>query len=423
MDKQILETVEKINKSIVEMRETNEQRIKEIEQKGQATAETVAKLMRIEKELDKLEDIKSQLERLEKANSRKVAFERDVDQQSPEEKQHYEAFMRFMRNPKDGKAARELEDASAKVESLKQVEVTTPTLGGHAVPQVLVNNIERKVIEISPMRRLVNVQRASSTDFKMLVDVGGASSGWVGEKQARSETDTPGLEPVKPTFGMLYAYPKATEESLQDMFFDVAGWLTEAVAEAFAFQEGRAILTGNGTNKPTGMMFPALEEAGDYDTSPARTFGHYQFIKTGVAGDFPASPNEYDVLIDLVYALNARYRQNASWIMNRLTMAKARKIKDADGNYVWQPGVTAGQPSILLGYRVEEVEGMPSFATDAYPIGFGDWKKAYLLVDLVGLRVTPDEITTPGFVKWYFRKRMGGIIHNDDAAKFLKASA
>lgn len=177
MDKQILETVEKINKSIVEMRETNEQRIKEIEQKGQATAETVAKLMRIEKELDKLEDIKSQLERLEKANSRKVAFERDVDQQSPEEKQHYEAFMRFMRNPKDGKAARELEDASAKVESLKQVEVTTPTLGGHAVPQVLVNNIERKVIEISPMRRLVNVQRASSTDFKMLVDVGGASSG------------------------------------------------------------------------------------------------------------------------------------------------------------------------------------------------------------------------------------------------------
>jgi len=109
--------------------------------------------------------------------------------------------------------------------------------------------------------------------------------------------------------------------------------------------------------------------------------------------------------------------------MNRLSMARLRKIKDNDGNYIWQPAVTAGQPSALLGYGVHEVEGMDDFEDGNFPAAFGDFRKGYLLTDLVGLRVTPDEITEPGFVKWYFRKRLGGCVFNDEAVRFLRASA
>jgi HK97 family phage major capsid protein len=420
METQIKEAIESVQRTFVEYKEANDARIAQIKASGEAAAETVAKVIAMEKAMEKQEDLAARLEQVELAAKRRVSLEGDIDQLPSDEKNHLEKFSLFMRNPKDPVAQREYEEATR---SLKQVEITTPGLGGYAVPRVLVQTIEKKVIEVSPMRSIVNVQKASSTDFNLLVDTGGASSGWVGEKQTRTETDTPGLEPVKPTFGMLYAYPKATEESMTDMFFDVANWLADSVSEAFAYQEGRAILTGNGVNKPTGMLFPAPEAAGDYATGPARTFGHFQFLKTNDAAGFPAGATQADPIIDLIFAVAAPYRQNARFLMNRFSMATIRKFKDADGNYIWTPGLTAAGGSTLMGFPITEAEGVDPITANMFPVGFGDFKKGYLLADLVGLRVTPDEITTPGFVKWYFRKRMGGIVFNDDAVKWLKVAA
>ena len=133
----------------------------------------------------------------------------------------------------------------------------------------------------------------------------------------------------------------------------------------------------------------------------------------------PASP---DVFLDLVYALRARYRTNAKWVTNRLVQAVLRKYKDAQGQYLWQPSLQAGQPATFLGYGITEAEDMPGVAANAFPLAFGDFKEGYLIADRVGMRITRDEITTPGFVKFYVRKRVGGKLRNTQAIKLLKIS-
>jgi HK97 family phage major capsid protein len=134
-------------------------------------------------------------------------------------------------------------------------------------------------------------------------------------------------------------------------------------------------------------------------------------------------PTSLDTLYDLVYALRARYRANAQWVTSKLLLSSLRKYKDSTGQYLWQNAVTAGQPNTFMGYGVTEAEDMPAVAANAFPLAFGDFKEGYLIVDRVGMRITRDEITTPGFVKFYVRKRVGGKLRNTQAIKLLKIAA
>jgi HK97 family phage major capsid protein len=161
--------------------------------------------------------------------------------------------------------------------------------------------------------------------------------------------------------------------------------------------------------------------------SPLRAAAAYQFVTMDTDAQFvppdgsPAAAGlAADGLIDAIYTLNSAYRTGASWIMNSLTTAGVRKLKDRQGAYMWQPGLQAGQPAELLGYPVATWEQMPDVALNALPIGFGNWKRAYVLVDRVGMRITRDNVTSIGFVKFYVRRREGGIVLNNDAAKFCK---
>jgi HK97 family phage major capsid protein len=104
-------------------------------------------------------------------------------------------------------------------------------------------------------------------------------------------------------------------------------------------------------------------------------------------------------------------------------MAAMRKYKDSTGQYLWQPALTAGQPATFLGYGITEAEDMPAVAANSFPLAFGDFAQGYLIADRVGMRMTRDEITTPGFVKFYVRKRVGGILRNTQAIKLLKVAA
>lgn len=414
MDTAIKEALEGVQRAFHEYKSANDERVAQIKKSGEASAEVVERVIKLEKAMNDGEELAKRFEKLEIDMKSRVQAANEVDALPADQREHMEKFCNFMRNPKDVKAMRELDEASR---NLKQVEVATPGLGGYAVPTVLASHIERRVLEISPMRSLVNVQQASTTDFSLLLDMGGATSGWVGEKGARAGTDTPSLEKIKPTFGMLYAYPKATEESMSDMFFNVANWLADSVAEAFAWQEGRAIIAGDGVNKPSGMLHvPPEIDALITD----RALGAYQYLKTNAAAGFPTDDTQADPIIDLIYSLPGVYRQNAQFLMNRFTMGTIRKFKDANGDYIWVPGMQSGATSQLMGYNVREMEGIDNIAANAYPVAFGDFKRGYLLTDLVGLRVTPDEVTEPGFVKWYFRKRLGGIAYNHDAVKWLK---
>jgi HK97 family phage major capsid protein len=343
-----------------------------------------------------------------------------------EEREHKSAFEAWVRNPKSS-------NVRANLESIQEKAVTTGTnaAGGYAVPEIINQQVIQQMREQSPLRRLARVVSVSSSDFKYPVDVGGTASGWVGEGDTRTETATPQLEEVAPTFGIVYAYPKASEEALADIQFDVSAWLTSRVAEELSIAEGSAFVVGNGTKKPTGFLSGTPEAIGDKETSPPRTFGELQYVPTGVADGFgslsTASPEHYpaDVFWETVYTLRAPYRASATWLMNSTTAGVIRRFKDADGNYLWRDGLVQGQPPLLCGYPVEiDDVAMPDPAANSFPVAFGDFNRGYLIADSFGLRMTMDDnITTPGQVRWYVRKRVGGKILDSDAIKLIKCAA
>jgi HK97 family phage major capsid protein len=266
----------------------------------------------------------------------------------------------------------------------------------------------------------VKIVQTGTSDYKELVNIRGANAGWVGESGARTATQTSQLREVAPTMGELYAYPQASEWSLDDMFFNVEEWLSNEVADAFSIQEGDAVIRGNGSSKPTGMLnsVPTTADDASFGEPPTRAAAVYQYISNA------GSPNELDgdLLLSLIYKLNAVYRANATFVMNSVTTGHIRKLKDANGVYLWAPGLQAGQPDRLLGFQVEIWEQMDDVGSGAgnFPVAFGDFKRGYVLTDRVGMRITRDNVTNVGFVRFYVRRREGGIVLNNDAIKWLR---
>lgn len=308
-------------------------------------------------------------------------------------------------------------DALKSVE-MKALSTSTGGDGGYAVPAVIDTEIEKQLRDMSPLRTIVKVKTIETGDYKRLVNTGGTSSGWVGEADARTETNTPSLEKVDIIPGELYANAAATQRALDDMQFDAETWLNEEVAEEFAAQEAAAIVNGDGTNKPKGFLTYTTSD----ETDPARAFGTLQHVITGSDGAFPAA-DPSDILIDLVHALKARYRQGAHFVMNSKTLAMVRKFKDADGNFIWRAGLAEGQADTLLGYPVVECEDMPDVASDALSIAFGNFERAYTLVERTGTRVLRDPYSNKPYVHFYATRRVGGALVNSDALKLLKFAA
>lgn len=409
-----LEDIKKVQDDLMTafeaFKEKNDTRLAQIEKTGGEDAVTHAELKAVQDEIIELRAIREELDKLAKRASRPGGAGGGGADFTPEQIEHRDAFLTMLRSPEDESAKATLQEIAKKA-----VTTTTDTAGGYAVPEIIAREVLRELAEISPLRDLVHVIQAGSKDYKELVDVRGLTYGWVGEGGTRNETGTPGLEQVVPTFGMLYAYPKASEESLDDMFFDVGSWLVDSIVEGFAAGEENAIVLGNGTNKPTGFLSGTPTD----EVDGTRAFGTLQYMASGAA----AAIDDADTFIDLVQVLKKGYRGNARWLMNKLTVGTVMKLKDGDGNYLWKMGdIKAGQPDRLLGYAVAESEEMPDIAADAFPIAFGDFKAGYVLADLVGFRLTRDEITEPGFVKWYARRRLGGNIRKSEAIKLVKVA-
>ena len=300
----------------------------------------------------------------------------------------------------------------------KALSTGTDADGGYAVPEALDSSIEKLLLEASPIRSVANVVQIGTSAYKKLVNLGGATSGWVGESDARAETDTPQFSEVAPPLGEIYANPAATQAMLDDAYFNVEDWLAEELTTEFAAQEGTAFVTGNGTNKPKGFLsYTATDEV-----DGTRAFGSLQYVPTGVAGDWPAS-DPTDILLDLVYALRAGYRTSAAFVMNTNLVAEIRKFKDAEGNYLWRPGLADGQPPSLLGYRAIEVADMPDKAADSLSVAFGNFERGYTVTDRMATRILRDPFTNKPFVHFYATKRVGGGVVNSEAIKLLKFAA
>jgi HK97 family phage major capsid protein len=228
--------------------------------------------------------------------------------------------------------------------------------GGHAVPREIDAQIDATLAAISPIRSIANVVKVGSAGYRKLVTTGGTPSGWAGETGSRPETVTPVFNEIVPPSGDLYANPAASQAMLDDAAFDVEQWLASEIATEFARAEGAAFVNGNGVSRPRGFLSVPTSTAGD----ATRAFGTIQTLASGAAGGFAANPEER--LIDLVQALRSPYRQGASFVMNSATLARLRKFKTSDGQFLWAPGLASGQPATLLGYPVVEAEDMPDIA-------------------------------------------------------------
>lgn len=410
---EVKETQDKILKTFEEFKAKNDDRLKDIEKRGAEDPVAREQVEKITEELKGLKEIREKLEKLSKQAARPGGDGENGEKATAEQIEHRNAFIDFLRKPDNERARMVLQEAQTKA-----VTTTSDGAGGYAVPEIISRRIERELAEISPLRSIVVVQQAGSKDFKILVDTRGLTYGWVGETDVRAETNTPSLEEVAPTFGMIYAYPKASEESLDDIFFNVENWLAASIVEGFAAGEENAIVNGNGTKKPTGFLngTPTAEADG------TRAFGTLQYVATGAAADWAATTPS-DTFVDLVYSLKKGYRANARWLFNKKTAGEVMKFRDGDGNYYWQPSALLGQPDRFMGYPVSESEEMPDKVADAFPVAFGDFRAGYILADLVGFRLTRDEITTPGYVKWYARRRLGGSVKKSEAIKLLKVAA
>jgi HK97 family phage major capsid protein len=301
---------------------------------------------------------------------------------------------------------------------LKAVTGVSDAAGGYAVPEEIDAAIDRLLTSVSPIRAIANVVKVGSAGYRKLVTSGGTPSGWVSEVAGRPETDTPSFVEIAPPFGELYANPAASQAMLDDAAFDVEAWLASEIATEFARAEGAAFVGGSGVNRPKGFLSQPATAQGD----GTRAFGTLQFVPSGAAGAFVSGAPQ-DRLIDLVQALRPPYRQGAVFVMNSATASVIRKFKTADGAFLWQPGLVAGQPDTLLGYPVVEAEDMPDIAADSLSIAFGNFKAGYLIAERTETQILRDPYTHKPFVHFYATKRIGGQVSNSEAIKLMKFTA
>ncbi|MDP1729861.1 MAG: phage major capsid protein [Devosia sp.] len=372
-----------------EFKRTNDGRLSELERRGTSDALTEQKLARLNAVLD---NAKTALDRVGLDRTRP-----QLDGRRPEAPDEYkDAFSAYVKRGEE-----------------KALSIGSNPDGGYLVPAETETQILTRLAHISPIRGIAGVRQVSSSVYRKPVTLAGPAVGWVAETASRPQTSSQTIDELSFPTAELYAMPAATSAFLDDAAVDVGQWIAEEVNAAFAEQETAAFVSGDGTNKPKGFL-AEMQVA-----ESAWAWNRIGYLATGVSGAFPAS-SESDVLIDLVYALKAGYRQNASWVMNRKSQAAIRKLKDVDGNYLWQPALAPGGKATLMGFGLIEAEDMPDIGAGTTPIAFGDFRRGYLIVDRQGVNVLRDPFSAKPYVLFYTTKRVGGGVQDFDAIKLLK---
>ena len=285
--------------------------------------------------------------------------------------------------------------------------------GGYLVDPQTADTIRSMLVSTSSLRAISNVVQVEATSFDVLIDRSEVGSGWATEVAATTETATPAIERISIKLHELAAMPKASQRLLDDSAFDVEGWLAGKIATRFIRAEAAAFINGDGVDKPKGILLPAKVANASW------TWGSLGYIPTGAAADF-ATTNAVDCIISLVYALGAEYRANATFIMNSKTAGAVRKMKDADGRFMWSDGLAASEPARLMGYAVQICEDMPDIAANAYAMAFGDFSAGYTIAERPDLRILRDPFSAKPNVLFYASKRVGGDVTDFAAIKLLK---
>jgi len=276
------------------------------------------------------------------------------------------------------------------------LQVGTDSEGGYIVPQEFDTKLVAALQDINEIRNLVTViQTASDRNIPVESTLGTAS--WTAEEAAYTESDA-AFGRVTLSDYKLGTIIKVSEELLRDAFFDVQGYLATNFGKRFGLAEESAFVAGDGSGKPTGIV-------------PGSTLG------VTAAGTAAITADE---LIDLYHSLARPYRANATFMMADATAKMVRKLKDSNGVYIWQPGLQAGQPDVLLGRRVVVSTAMPAATTGLKSVVFGDLSY-YTVADRQGTVVQRlnELYAANGQVGFRGYRRMDGKVTLSAAIKHL----
>lgn len=404
----VLAKIAEINTTFEAFKGQNDAAIAEI-RAGKPDVVTTEHVTRINNEMTRLT---GELTALQAAmTAMRVGGAANDTDENPHRKAHRAAFNKWFRKGTD-KLQSELE--ALQIQAAMSTD-SNPD-GGYVVPVEHDTAMTRVLETVSAMRRLATVRSISTNSYTKPHNLGGTTSGWVGEHDTRADTANPSIAKLEFPTMELYAQPLATQTFLDDAALEVESWLAGEVAIEFAEEEGDAFIDGDGNKKPRGILSYTKVANASY------AWGKTGFVVTGASGAFvtvSASANPYDNLIDLYHALKPGYRAGASWLMNDAVLASVRKIKANDGTYVYQPP-TAAEPASVLGKTIEIDDNMPDIAANSYSIAIGDFGRGYLIVDRIGTRVLRDPYTSKPYVKFYVTKRVGGGIQDFAAIKLLK---
>ncbi|KPL56163.1 capsid protein [Prosthecomicrobium hirschii] len=300
------------------------------------------------------------------------------------------AFRGFLRQGREALSADEI----------KTLRVADDTAGGYLAPAQFVNEVIKGIVQFSPVRQAARVGSTTSGSVVIPKRTGRPTAVWVGETETRTGTEPTYGQAEIPVNEMAF-YIDVSTRLLEDAAVNIESEISMDAAEEAGRLEGAAFVSGDGVKRPLGFMS---------DTGVSYT-------ANGHATTLSADP-----LITLMYAMPAFYRNRGAWMMNGSTLATVRKLKDGQGNYLWQPSYQAGQPETLLGRPVIEAVDMPDIASNAYPIVFGDFSTGYRIYDRVSLSVMRDpySVATSGLVRFHFRRRVGGSVVLSEAIRKLK---
>ncbi len=356
---------------------------------------------------DVSEKLKQQEERLTMLDRKTMTYGRAALSAAAEiEVPHKKAFGAYLRSgDDDGLRGLVLEG--------KAMSTAVAADGGYLIDPQTADSIRSMLVATSSLRAIANVVQVEAASFDVLVDRSEVGSGWATEVSASSETASPQIDRISIKLHELSAMPKASQRLLDDSAFDVEGWLAGKIATRFIRAEASAFISGDGVDKPKGFLNATKVANGTW------TWGNLGYVPTGAAADFAAT-NAADCIINLVYALGADYRANGTFVMNSKTAGAVRKMKDADGRFMWSDGLAAGEPARLMGYPVLVCEDMPDIAANAYAIAFGDFNAGYTIAERPDLRILRDPFSAKPNVLFYANKRVGGDVTDFAAIKLLK---
>lgn len=388
MSDDIKNTLEGIQSAFNELKNTNEAKLSEFATKGSVDTLIEEKMARINDEITDLQK-KSQRPNL---NGSEV---------NPAEVEHKNAWAKWARK---GAGEYELEALERKAVTITGTDGAGLATGGYLMPKTVEAGIYTTLETLSPIRSEATVVSVSSDDYRFLAGNGTFESGWVGETDPRPETATNTLGEVRVPMGEIYANPHASQRALDDAAFNLDAYMVDETARAFAKKENTAFITGDGSNKPQGIL-----------TTTGLTT-----VKSGVAAGLPTSGDAY---LAMIYALPAAYRAGAKFIMASASQLSVRTMKDTTGNYIWQHSLVAGAPQTIGGFDIVEVEDMDAVAAGKLPVVFGNIKVGYLIADRIGIRTLRDPYSKKPYVGFYSTKRVGGMVKDKAAFVAMKIGA